>query len=594
VISQHRREIQLLVTTAWHTDKWRCLGTLLEPLGSLMFPVYGVLLGLLADSIPENPTRFLVGCIGLLTAVVLQYLASYVGNSLRTSLSERVGFAFDEQIAALAGGAPGLEHHERADYQNRLELLQQSQGILGQSLNFLVTTASAVVGALGTGVVLAYLHPVTLFLIAFALPTLATASIQQRWQEGAEEESAEPARLSRHLRDLSVDRTAGMELRAFGLRHEVLGRMSTAWREARDPLHRASLKSGLVAAARAVLFAIGFVLAVGFVVWRVSNGHGTRGDVVTAVVVCQQVQHHVVGPAYSIAGLGRVLRTAGRLLWLRDYAARSARTMAGTVPAAPRLATGIVFEHVSFRYPGSDTWVLTDVSTELRAGLSVAVVGENGAGKTSLVKLLARMYDPTEGRILVDGTDLRDIDIDQWRGRLTAAFQDFMRFELTASHSVGIGDLPACEDLAAVDAALVRAGATGVFDHLVGGPHQQLGSGWDGGIDLSVGQWQKVALGRALMRTEPLVVFFDEPTANLDAPSEHALFDRYTTEAARMGEQSGTVTLLVTHRFSTVRSVDRILVLEHGRLVQEGSHPELMASPGLYADLYSLQAKSFV
>jgi ATP-binding cassette subfamily B protein len=233
------------------------------------------------------------------------------------------------------------------------------------------------------------------------------------------------------------------------------------------------------------------------------------------------------------------------------------------------------------------------VTAELPAGTSVAVVGENGAGKTSLVKLLARLYDPTEGRILVDGVDLRDIDIDQWRERLTAAFQDFVRFELPAHHSVGIGDLPARDDLPAVDAALVRAGATGVFDHLAGGVNQPLGAEWDGGIDLSVGQWQKVALGRALMRTEPLVVFFDEPTANLDAPSEHALFDRYTTEAARMGRRTGTLTLLVTHRFSTVRAVDRILVLEHGHLIQQGSHEELVAAPGLYADLYSLQARSF-
>lgn len=594
MILQHWREIRLLVTTALRTDKWRCLGTLLEPLGALTLPLYGVLLGILADAIHDlDQWRFLLGCMGLLVAVVVQYLASYIGNSLRTSLSERVGFAFDQQIADLASGAPGLEHHERVDYQNRLELLQQSQGILGQSLNFLVVTASALVGAVGTGVVLVYLHPITLLLIAFALPTLLTASIQQRWQKEAEESSAEPARLSRHLRELSVDRTAGMEIRAFGLRVEVLSRMSVAWRESREPLHVASLKSGVIAAVRAVLFAVGFVLAVGFVVWRVSNNQGTPGDVVTAVVVCQQVQHQVVGPAYNIAGLGRVLRTAGRLLWLRDYAARSAAAMTGTAPAGDRLMSSISFEHVSFRYPGSDTWVLTDVTTELPAGASVAVVGENGAGKTSLVKLLARLYDPTEGRILVDGVDLRDIDIDQWRARLTAAFQDFVRFELPAHRSVGIGDLPVCDDLAAVDAALVRAGATGVFDHLAGGVEQQLGGDWAGGIDLSVGQWQKVALGRALMRTEPLVVFFDEPTANLDAPSEHALFDRYTSEAARMGRRTGTLTLLITHRFSTVRSVDRILVLEQGRLVQEGSHNELVASPGLYADLYTLQAKSF-
>jgi ATP-binding cassette subfamily B protein len=260
------------------------------------------------------------------------------------------------------------------------------------------------------------------------------------------------------------------------------------------------------------------------------------------------------------------------------------------VPA--RLADGIVFDRVSFRYPGTDRWALRDVSFRIPAGSVIALVGENGAGKTTLVKLLCRMYELTGGRILVDGVDLSEIDVDAWRARLSAAFQDFARFELPALHAVGIGDLARADDGAAVRGALERAGANGVLDALPAGLDTQLGSRWEGGVDLSTGQWQKLALGRALMRRDPLVVFFDEPTASLDALAEHALFQRYAHEA-RSGASRGAVTVLVSHRFSTVRSADLILVVDGGGIAELGAHDELLRRAGLYAELYTMQARSY-
>ncbi|HEX8906378.1 MAG TPA: ATP-binding cassette domain-containing protein, partial [Longimicrobiaceae bacterium] len=252
----------------------------------------------------------------------------------------------------------------------------------------------------------------------------------------------------------------------------------------------------------------------------------------------------------------------------------------------------IVFENVSFRYPGTERWVLRDVSFRIPAGSVIALVGENGAGKTTLVKLLCRMYEPTEGRILVDGVDLAEIDVDAWRKRLSAAFQDFVRFELPARQAVGVGDLPRMDDDAAVDAALDRAGAADVLATLPRGGDTQLGARWEGGVDLSTGQWQKLALGRALMRRDPLVVFFDEPTASLDALAEHALFERYAREA-RSGSARGSVTVLVSHRFSTVRSADLILVIDGGTVSELGAHEELLQRDGLYAELYGLQARAY-
>jgi ATP-binding cassette subfamily B protein len=192
----------------------------------------------------------------------------------------------------------------------------------------------------------------------------------------------------------------------------------------------------------------------------------------------------------------------------------------------------------------------------------------------------------------VDGVDLAEIGVEAWRERLSAAFQDFARFEFTAQRAVGVGDLARLDDRGAVRGALDRAGAGDVLGKLPGGLDAQLGARWEGGVDMSTGQWQKLALGRALVRRDPLVVFFDEPTASLDAPTEHALFERYVLEA-RSGAARGAVTLLVTHRFSTVRSADLILVIDGGAVAELGGHDDLLLNDGLYAELYLMQARSY-
>jgi ATP-binding cassette subfamily B protein len=222
----------------------------------------------------------------------------------------------------------------------------------------------------------------------------------------------------------------------------------------------------------------------------------------------------------------------------------------------------------------------------------VALVGENGASKTTLVKLLTRMYRPSSGSILVDGVDLVSFGVAAWRERLAAAFQDFAGFEVTALESVGVGDLPRRTDAVAVGAALLRAGASDMPAGLPSGLDTQLGLDWEGGVNLSSGQWQKLALGRALLREDPLMVFFDEPTASLDAPTGHALFARYVAEA-RSRQETGTITVLVSHRFSAVRAADLILVLDDGAVAEQGSHDELVAVGGLYAELHELQSRGY-
>jgi ATP-binding cassette subfamily B protein len=222
----------------------------------------------------------------------------------------------------------------------------------------------------------------------------------------------------------------------------------------------------------------------------------------------------------------------------------------------------------------------------------VAIVGENGAGKTTLVKLLAKMYEPTSGALYADETPLARVRAEDWRARLSGAFQDFFKFEFRARHTIGLGDVPRLDDEPAVRGAVERAGAKDVVLKLKDGLETQLGPTWPGGVDVSFGQWQKLALARGFMRERPLLLILDEPTAALDAETEHALFERYAA-AARGGAADGRVTVLVSHRFSTVRMADLIVVLDGARLVEFGTHDELIAKHGQYAQLYGIQAAAY-
>jgi len=528
-------------------------------------------------------------------------LAVWAGISLLNTLyyldflfavAEKASALVNRRLMSLMAGIPGLAHHEQPEYLKELDLLREERGRLGWMTNATAGVVRVVVGLAASLALLARLDPILLLLPLLGLGSFWAGRRARELNLQARDATAEPERLRKHLFELATTASPGKEIRVFDLADQLIRRHHAAAGDVARARDRADWEGSAWEAAGAALFGIGYVGAIGLVVLRALAGFLTPGDVVLVIGLAAGLNGVVqIAVAYGTNFL-YILRLAQRYLWLEDYTADARRAPAEPAPVPERLTDGIEIRDVVFRYPGMAAPVLDGVSVQLPAGSVVALVGENGAGKTTLVKLLCRFYEPNGGRFLVDGVDLRQIPVAEWRARVSTAFQDYSRFEFLVRKTVGVGLIARIDDPSAVQSALARAGAADVPGDLPLGLETQLGRSWADGVELSGGQWQKLALARGMMRREPLLLIFDEPTAALDAPTEHALFERVAA-AARRGESAGTVTVLVTHRFSTVRMADLIVVLDRGKIVEVGSHRELMSSRGLYAELHELQARTY-
>ncbi len=565
--------------------------TLLNSFGFVV-QSYGV--KMLVDAAVSGSTRGAATGAAMVAGLsAVSRAANNLGFRYLATLQERSDLLIDGRIMSLAAGVPTLEHHEHPEYANEIELLRQQRAPLSQVLQALVAFLGVVFQAIFTLGLLASLHPALLLLPLFAIPSLFTAARMTKLQIDQDERLAEPFRRLHHLFTVGTTAGPGKELRVFDLGDELAARYATDWRDVTRTTARNERHVAILATLGWVAFGLGFAGAVALVAVRALEGGGTPGDVALAFALAGQVNEQANGVAGITAFLVRSVRVAGRLVWLTDYAASRNAPIADPMPAPARLQQGIDLDHVSFTYPGTEAPVLDDVTVRLPAGAVVAVVGENGAGKTTLVKLLCRLYNPTSGTITADGVDLARIEPTEWRALASGGFQDFARFEFVARESIGVGQLAEIDDQAAVTDALERAAARDVIDRLEQGLETQLGRSYTEGAELSGGQWQKLALGRSMMRPCPVLLVLDEPTAALDPEAEHALFERYARAAGQASANTGGVTVLVSHRFSTVRMADLILVLERGRLIAAGSHAELMRRGGLYAELYELQARAY-
>jgi ATP-binding cassette subfamily B protein len=560
--------------------------TLLAALPDALLALWIALLG--KGAVDGDRTLLLVAAAGLGLSATATWFLRTVSTRVSRTFRDKVTVALEAHVAKLQASVATIEHHERPDYLDRLSVLREQVFVLDHMYLSLFTTCGWILRLGITVVLLAAISPVLVLLALFAAPTVVTSSWRPGIERAVEERGAPSARLARHLFLTTTTAPPGKEVRVTGTGRQLAERRREAWEGWHRPIARARWAS---AAWHTVAWAVFGGAYVGAVVYVAAGLDAPPGQVLLVLAAGSRLSAYI-GAAVGEIGFMRGIWLDGsrRLAWLEDYAASF--DVHDDVPVPDSLTEGIAVEGVSFRYPGTERLVLEDVNLTLPAGSVVAIVGENGAGKTTLVKLLCKMYEPTSGRILVDGAPLAGMPAEDWRERLAGAFQDFFRFEFAARHSVGVGDVPRLDDEGAVTSAVRRAGAAEMVDELSSGLDTQLGPTWPGGVEVSFGQWQKLALARGFMRDRPLLVVLDEPTAALDAETEHALFERYAG-AAREGRESGRVTVLVSHRFSTVRMADLIVVLDGAHMVEVGRHEELMAKGGQYAELYSIQAAAY-
>jgi ATP-binding cassette subfamily B protein len=560
-------------------------------LSALPDALIAVWLKLVGDGLlGHRPRLVLVAAIGLGVSATATWFLRTVSTRLQRRFRDKITIALESHIAQLLASIATIAHHERPDYLDRLSTLRDAVFVLDHMYMSVFSTAGWILRLGVTVTLLASIHPALTLLTLFALPTVVTSTWRPGVERAAQELGAQSSRLSRHLFTLATTAAAGKEVRVLGIGGRLVTQRREAWERWYGPVAAARWGSAVWHTLAWAVFGAAYVAAIVFVSTRPSS---TPGDVLLALAAGSRLSAYIGATVGEIGFLRGVwMHGSQRLAWLEDYAASLTVTADRAVPAVVR--DGIRFDHVSFSYPGTSRVVLDDVSLALPAGAVVAIVGENGAGKTTLVKLLTKMYEPSSGSIYLDDTPLARVPAGEWRGRLAGAFQDFFRFEFHARHTVGLGDVPRLDDQPAVVAAIDRAGAGDVVDRLASGLETQLGPTWPGGAELSFGQWQKLALARGFMRDQPLLLVLDEPTAALDAETEHALFERYSAAARDAGQSgSGRITILVSHRFSTVRMADLIVVLDGARLVEVGTHEELMARQGQYSELYSIQAAAY-
>ena len=514
-------------------------------------------------------------------ADLLGRLVSYVDTLLSERFTNATSIRLMEHAATL-----DLEDFEDADLQDKLDRARRQTMGRMNLLSQLFGQAQDVITVISFAAGLLAYAPWLMVLLAVALiPAFIGESHFNALNYALNFQWTPERRQLEYLRQMGASVDTAKEVKIFNLNRFFIERFRTLSDKFYAGNRILARKRALWGTLLAALGTLGYYIAYAYIAWRTVRGDFSIGDLTFLAGSFRRLRQLLES---LLSGFSQV---ASQALYLDDLYSffqiePDIRSKPDAIPVPDPIRSGFVFDNVGFRYEGAERWALRGVDFELHAGEVLALVGENGAGKTTLVKLLARLYDPDEGRILLDGRDLRDYDMEDLRANIGVIFQDFVRYHLTAAENIGVGQIDAMYDRTRIEQAARRGMADEVIAELPKGFDQIIGRRFKDGVDLSGGQWQKIAIARAYMR-DAQVMILDEPTAALDARSEFEVFERFKELS------DNRTAVLISHRFSSVRMADRILVLADGKVEASGTHQQLMKQGGRYAELFELQASGY-
>ena len=598
------RHLGRLFAQMWHTSPWMMsLSIVLRVLVAVLPPVLLLITKFVLDEVGHqaglpspgteisdwwqsgrlNTLALLLGAEFLL--VFGRDIANRAINVVDSILGESHSNAVSLELMRHADQLD-LKHFEQSEYQDKLERARRQASSRSTVLSQVFGQGQAIITAVSLAAGLLIYAPLLIVLMIVSLVPAVWGEMRfNRLAYWISHNRSPERRQLEYLRQVGASADSAKEVKLFGLGRFLSSRFEVLSRQILKENTDLSITRALQTGGLAVISTLAYYGAYAYVVWRTLHGDFSIGDLFFLASSFSQLNGYL---QQILIGFTQI---AGQSLYLDDLFSFFEIKPTILEPKTPKpfpvpLKQGITFEDVGFRYPGSDVWAVRNLSFTAPAGETLALVGENGAGKTTVVKLMTRLYDPDEGRILVDGVDLREFATADLRQHIGAIFQDFLRYSFSAADNIAVGQIEASGDRQRVVKSAEQSLADPVIRRLPEGYDQMLGRVFAKGHDLSGGEWQKIAIARAYMRNAEIIIL-DEPTAALDARAEAEVFQRFKNLA------EGTTAVLISHRFSTVRMADRIVVLAEGHVVEAGTHAELMAEGGRYAELFELQAAGY-
>jgi ATP-binding cassette subfamily B protein len=586
--------IRLILVLSWTIDKKRLIiGAGLLLFGSLAQPGVAIFVRDLTNAtIADRPALVLIALsAGLAFCITGQLMLAHFGHLWYFELGELDEIELSKRVSKAIHNEQPLDEIESAEVADKIELLRQDVAGARVALEATISLVAVASQLVITCVLLVTVSPWLLLLLVVAAVPVITTSASEKPVQNARKESAAFTRRIRNLRDASTTADRVKEIRLGG----GAERVRTLHDEAQQGL-AATMANGYrryygVRVLGQLPFALALLGAIAYTAWLTLHGYSNAGQFVMVLALITQVGGQVANALQHLNNVGLSATGLERIEELSRSRTQQHEQRA-TAPMRDRLTRGLLLDRVNYRYPGNTALSLTDITIDIPAGTSVAVVGENGAGKSTLIKVIQGLYRPSSGRIAIDGQPLDSFRRDDWHRATAALFQDFVHFAFRARESIGVGDIDRIDDPSAVQVAIDRAQARSVTDR-IGNLNTYLGRDYRDGEELSGGQWQTIGLARSLVKDSPLVLTLDEPGHSLDPESELRMIDAYETAAHDFATRTGAITFYVTHRLSSVRSADLVLVLRNDRIDAIGTHDELIKSAGYYSELFTMQAVAY-